>query len=77
MYIVQVASECAPVIKAGMVLPMYNCMRYDHIWGLHEAYSNLKVPWYSGTICFRFFVGESMVACASLLGDWMSKKAFI
>ena len=69
MYIVQVASECAPVIKAGglgdvvyglsrelenrgncveLILPMYDCMRYDHIWGLHEAYRDLWVPWYGG-----------------------------
>ncbi|MGB5593639.1 MAG: glycogen/starch synthase, partial [Crocosphaera sp.] len=54
MYIVQIASECAPVIKAGglgdvvfglsrelanqdhivdVILPKYDCMRYDHIWG--------------------------------------------
>jgi len=53
MYIVQIASECAPVIKAGglgdvvyglsrelelrgncveIILPKYDCMRYDHIW---------------------------------------------
>ena len=53
MYVVQIASECAPVIKAGglgdviyglsrelelqghcveLILPMYDCMRYDHIW---------------------------------------------
>ncbi|MEO0349277.1 MAG: glycogen synthase GlgA [Cyanobacteria bacterium P01_A01_bin.15] len=67
MYIVQIASECAPVIKAGglgdvvyglsrelelrghtveLILPKYDCMRYDHIWGLHDAYCDLKVPWY-------------------------------
>ena len=66
MYIVQIASECAPVIKAGglgdvvyglsrelelrghtveLILPKYDCMRYDHIWGLHDAYKDLKVPW--------------------------------
>ncbi len=71
MYIVQIASECAPVIKAGglgdvvyglsreleiqghcveLILPKYDCMRYDHIWGLHEAYRDLKVPWYGGVI---------------------------
>ncbi|WP_017327250.1 glycogen synthase GlgA [Synechococcus sp. PCC 7336] len=71
MYIVQIASECAPVIKAGglgdvvyglsrelslqqhtveIVLPKYDCMRYDHIWGLHEAYRDLWVPWYGGAI---------------------------
>ncbi|KGF72457.1 glycogen synthase [Neosynechococcus sphagnicola sy1] len=71
MYIVQVASECAPVIKAGglgdvvyglsrelenrghtveLILPKYDCMRYDHIWGLHDAYRDLLVPWYDGAI---------------------------
>lgn len=71
MYIVQIASECAPAIKAGglgdvvsglsgeleprghtveLILPKYDCMRYDHIWGLHEAYRELEVPWYGGSI---------------------------
>ncbi|MGG6297071.1 glycogen synthase GlgA [Leptolyngbya sp. AN02str] len=71
MYIVQIASECAPVIKAGglgdvvyglsreleirgntveLILPMYDCMRYDHIWGLHDAYRDLWVPWYGGRV---------------------------
>jgi starch synthase len=71
MYIVQVASECAPVIKAGglgdvvyglsrelemqghcveLILPKYDCMRYDHIWGLHTAYERLNVPWYGAAI---------------------------
>ena len=71
MYIVQIASECAPVIKAGglgdvvyglsreleerghsieLILPKYNNMRYDHIWGLHDAYRDLWVPWYGDRI---------------------------
>jgi starch synthase len=71
MYIVQIASECAPVIKAGglgdvvyglsreleirghgveIILPKYDCMRYDQIWGLHEAYRDLWVPWFGGAI---------------------------
>ena len=71
MYIVQIASECAPVIKAGglgdvvyglsreletqghcveLILPKYDCMRYDHIWGLHDAYRDLVVPWYGTDI---------------------------
>ncbi len=78
MYIVQIASECAPVIKAGglgdvvyglsrevesrghcveIILPMYDCMRYDHIWGLHEAYLGLEVPWYGGAIHCTVFCG--------------------
>ncbi|MBE9158687.1 glycogen synthase GlgA [Nodosilinea sp. LEGE 06152] len=71
MYIVQIASECAPVIKAGglgdvvyglsrelenrghcveVILPKYDCMRYDHIWGLHDAYCDLVVPWFGTDI---------------------------
>jgi starch synthase len=78
MYIVQVASECAPVIKAGglgdvvyglsralenqghtveLILPMYDCMRYDHIWGLHEAYLDLMVPWYGAAIRCHVYCG--------------------
>ncbi len=78
MYIVQIASECAPVIKAGglgdvvyglsrelqvrghcveLILPMYDCMRYDHVWGLHEAYRGLSVPWYGGAVDCNVFCG--------------------
>lgn len=78
MYIVHIASECAPVIKAGglgdvvyglsreleirghgveIILPKYDCMRYDHIWGLHEAYRDLWVPWYDGAINCTVYCG--------------------
>ncbi len=78
MYIVQIASECAPVAKVGglgdvvyglsreleikgncveIIMPMYDCMRYDHIWGLHEAYRDLWVPWFGGAIHCSVFVG--------------------
>lgn len=78
MYIVQIASECAPVIKAGglgdvvyglsrdienrghtleIILPMYDCMRYDKIWNLHIAYEDLNVPWYGGTIHTSVYCG--------------------
>lgn len=78
MYIVQIASECAPVIKAGglgdvvyglsrelenqghtveLILPMYDCMRYDQIWGLHDAYKELFVPWNGGAIHCSVFCG--------------------
>jgi starch synthase len=32
-------------------------MRYDHIWGLHEAYRDLWVPWYGGGIHCNVFCG--------------------
>lgn len=78
MYVVQIASECAPVIKAGglgdvvyglsrelelrghtveLILPMYDCMRYDHIWGLHDAYRDLWVPWFGGAVHCSVFCG--------------------
>lgn len=78
MYIVQIASECAPVVKAGglgdvvyglsreleirghtveIILPKYDCMRYDHIWGLHVAYQDLWVPWYDGAIHTTVYFG--------------------
>ena len=65
MYIVQIASECAPVAKVGglgdvvyglsrelqsrihwveVILPKYDCMRYDQIWGLEKIYHDLWVP---------------------------------
>lgn len=78
MYIVQIASECAPVIKAGglgdviyglsreleirghcveLILPMYDCMRYDQVWGLHDAYKDLYVPWDGGAVHCSVFCG--------------------
>ena len=78
MYIVQVASECAPVIKAGglgdvvyglsrelegqghcveIILPKYDCMRYDQVWGMHDAYRDLWVPWNGGAIHTSVYCG--------------------
>ena len=45
-----------------IILPKYNNMRYDHIWGLTKAYENLMVPWYGGaintTVWFGFVHGR-------------------
>lgn len=30
-----------------VILPKYDCMRYDRIWGLTKTYSNLWVPYYN------------------------------
>ncbi|WP_024545626.1 glycogen synthase GlgA [Picosynechococcus sp. NKBG15041c] len=78
MYIVQIASECAPVAKVGglgdvvyglsrelslrghcveIILPKYDCLRYDHIWGMHEAYKDLWVPWFGGAIHCTVYYG--------------------
>lgn len=77
MYIVMVASECAPVAKVGglgdvvfglsreleirghaveIILPKYDCMRYDQIWGLQVVYEDLWVTWFNRFIhCTVFF----------------------
>jgi starch synthase len=39
-----------------IVLPKYDNLRYDQIWGLQEAYRDLWVPWYDGTVhCSVYF----------------------
>ena len=77
MYIVMVASECAPVAKVGglgdvvfglsreleirgnsveIILPKYDCLRYNHIFDLQLAYRDLLVPWYNCSIqCSVYF----------------------
>jgi starch synthase len=40
-----------------IILPMYDCMRYDQIWGLHDAYRDLWVPWYGGAVHCSVFCG--------------------
>ncbi len=83
MYIMMIASECAPVAKVGglgdvvfglsreleirghaveIILPKYDCMRYDHIWGLQVTYQDLWVPWFNYhvrcTVYFGFVHGR-------------------
>ncbi len=83
MYIMMIASECAPVAKVGgladvvyglsreleirgndveIILPKYDCMRYDQIYGLQESYSDLVVPYYDQwvhcTVYFGFVHGR-------------------
>ncbi len=83
MFVVMVASECAPVAQAGglgevvfglsrelevrghtvdIIMPKYDCMRYDQIAGFSVAYEDLWVPWYSEsvhcTVWFGFVHGR-------------------
>ena len=83
MFVVMVATECAPVAQAGglgdvvfglsrelelrghaveIVLPKYNCLRYDRIYGLTIAYQDLWVLWYTRaihcTVWFGFVDGR-------------------
>ncbi len=41
-----------------VVLPMYDCMRYDRIWGLEKCYSDLWVPYYERWIRCDVFRGD-------------------
>ena len=45
-----------------IILPKYDCMHYDHIWGLCQTYDDLWVPWYNGhihcTVWFGFVHGR-------------------
>ena len=45
-----------------IILPKYDCMRYDQIFGLTVAYQDLWVPWYGGamhcTVWFGFVHGR-------------------
>ena len=77
MYVVMIASECAPVAKVGglgdvvfglcreleirgnsveIILPKYDCLRYNEIFGLEIAMKDLWVPWYDRAIhCSVYF----------------------
>ncbi len=86
MYIVMLASECAPVAKVGgladvvsglgrelvlrghavdIILPKYECMRYEHIWDLQVAWQDLYVPW-----------GDSRVHCTVFFGHVHGSRCF-
>jgi starch synthase len=45
-----------------IILPKYDCIRYDKIWGLTVTYQDLWVPWYNGaihcTVWFGFVNGR-------------------
>ena len=41
-----------------VILPMYDCMRYDRVWGLDKCYSNLWVPYYDHWVRCDVFSGS-------------------
>jgi starch synthase len=42
--------------EVEIILPKYDCMRYDHIYGLQEVYQDLWVPFYDQWVhCTVFF----------------------
>jgi len=40
-----------------IILPKYDCMWYDEIWGLHKVYEDLWVPWYSTSVACSVWFG--------------------
>ncbi len=40
-----------------VILPKYDCMRYDQIEGMTVDYENLRVPWYGGDIRVTVWTG--------------------
>nr|WP_323697135.1 glycogen synthase [Thiorhodovibrio litoralis] len=39
-----------------VILPKYDCLRYDHIYELHQVFNDLWVPWYGGAVhCTVYF----------------------
>ncbi|MDR4505413.1 MAG: glycogen synthase [Candidatus Scalindua sp.] len=86
MYIIMIATECAPVAKVGgladviyglsreleirgndveIILPKYDCMRYEHIYGLQKVLHDLWVPFY-----------DQQVHCSVFFGFVHSRKCF-
>jgi starch synthase len=86
MFVMMVATECAPAAQAGglgdvvfglsrelelrgnaveIVLPKYDCMRYDRVYGLTRVYDDLWVPWNGGA-----------VHCSVLFGFVNGRKCF-
>ena len=78
MFVVMLASECAPAAKVGglgdviqglsreltvrgnaveIILPKYDCLRYDRIWGLTKTYSDLWVPYHNQRLCCNVYFG--------------------
>ena len=41
-----------------IILPKYDCMHYDHVWGLSKSYDDLWVPWYNGHVHCTVWFGH-------------------
>jgi starch synthase len=48
-----------------IILPKYDCMRYDHIWGMQKSYENLMVSW-----------NNCQIACTVWFGFVHGRKCF-
>ena len=64
-----------------IILPKYDCLRYDHIWGLCKTYENLWVPWFGGavntSVWFGFVHGRKCFFIEPHSGDnFFNRKCF-
>lgn len=41
-----------------VILPKYNCMRYDHVWDLHVVWRDLWVPWGNSAVHCSVYSGQ-------------------
>ena len=41
-----------------IILPKYDCLWYEEIWGLHTTYEDLWVPWFAGSIHCTVYSGS-------------------
>ncbi|MEO5366128.1 MAG: glycogen synthase [Magnetococcus sp. WYHC-3] len=44
--------------KVDILLPKYDCLRYDHVWGLTPCYNDLWVPWNGKSIRCTVWFGH-------------------
>lgn len=40
-----------------IILPKYDCMWYDEVWGLHKIWEELRVPWYNEEVSCSVWFG--------------------
>ncbi len=41
-----------------IILPKYDCLWYDEIWGLHPTFDDLWVPWFDGAVHCTVYSGS-------------------
>ncbi|MBF0177295.1 MAG: glycogen synthase [Magnetococcales bacterium] len=47
--------QCGHALE--LILPRYDCMRHEHVWGMTVARDNLEVPWWDGFIRCTIWFG--------------------
>jgi starch synthase len=63
-------------IEVEIILPKYNCLRYDLIGGLSRIYDDLWIPWYGGAIRSTVWSGTVHGKCRCLFVESHSRDNF-